>query len=114
MSKRTYSLFPWPFQMANTVEWRLWRETYAWPCGGRLPDWDVDMAEAKIRGTYELSGGGIDDQNGALEGTDVIGNAVGELTFVRGRDLLPSHSAIATAITQPACKSPILCLLYVS
>jgi hypothetical protein len=68
------------------------------------PEWNVDKAEAEIRGRFELSGGGIEDQNGALEGTDVIGNAVGDLTFVGGRDLPPSQSAIATAITQPAGK----------
>jgi hypothetical protein len=81
------------------------------------PDWNVDKAEAKIRGRFELSGGGIEgieDQKGALEGTDEIGNAVGDLTFVGGRDLPSSLTAPATVITLPAGKAPMSGLLIVS
>jgi hypothetical protein len=57
------------------------------------PDWTVDEAEAKIRAKYGLKFGGTEDQVGDLKGTDVIGNAVGDLTFVGGRALPPQPAA---------------------
>jgi hypothetical protein len=62
------------------------------------PDWTVDEAEVKIRAKYGLEVGGTEDQVRDLKGTDVIGNAVGDLTFVGGRALPPQPAATA----QPA------------
>jgi hypothetical protein len=75
------------------------------PC---RPEFTVDDAVAGIREGYSLSGGYIRDQRGAMRGTDVIGDAVGDLTFVGGRDLPPSQTAPATATAQPAGISQIL------
>jgi hypothetical protein len=70
--------------------------------------WTVDNAEAKIRASFELSGGRIEDQYGVtMEGTDVIGNAVGDLTFVGGRDLPPPQPAPVTLQPQPAGTSDL-------
>jgi hypothetical protein len=75
------------------------RDGHVFRCRSR---WTVDEAKAKIRMAYGLEFGGIHDQVGAFGETDVIGDAVGDLTFVGGRDLPPPQPAIATAITQPA------------
>jgi hypothetical protein len=58
------------------------------------PTWTVDEAEAGIRAMYGLEFGGIKDQNGAMKGTDVIGNAVGDLTFVGGREISSQPTGI--------------------
>jgi hypothetical protein len=61
------------------------------------PDWDVNEARSKIREGSRLDGGWIEDENGMMRGTDLIGNAVGDLTFMGGRDPPPPQPAPATA-----------------
>lgn len=59
------------------------------------PTWTVNEAQGRIRATCGLSGGGIKDQDGMMDDDDLIGNAVGDLTFMWGRDLP------VQAMTQP-------------
>jgi hypothetical protein len=49
-----------------------------------------------------------------LGGKVLIRNAVGNLTFVGGRDVPPSQTAAATAIAQPEGKAPVLMRWYIS
>ena len=48
-------------------------------------DWSVDKAESKIRSGFLLAGGFLQDQNGALDGTVLIRDTVGNLSFVAGQ-----------------------------
>jgi hypothetical protein len=75
------------------------------PCD---PEWDVDKAKAEIRAMYGLEYGAIRDEMKVLDGKVLIKDAVGDLTFVGGRDLPPSQTAPATATAQPAGMSQIL------
>jgi len=47
--------------------------------------WTVDQAKNEIRSAYLLAGGFLQDQNGALLGTDLIGTTVGVVSFVGGQ-----------------------------
>jgi hypothetical protein len=74
-------------------------EAKVFPCP---VDWTVKEACEEIQAIYDVSGGGIECNKVSMRRTDVIGNAVGDFTFVGGRDLI-----------QPAGRAPMSGLLTV-
>jgi hypothetical protein len=52
----------------------------------------IDEAEKRIRSRYNLTGGGLEDANGALfNGTALISVTVGALFFIDGQQIVPTQ-----------------------
>ena len=57
-------------------------------------DWTVDQAKAEIRSFYVLAGGGLQEVGVPLLGTQRIGDTVGTLSFVGGKQIQQGKSAV--------------------